>query len=371
VPVSGSDPDSDPRELDARSAAAEQRDSDADQTLSESDRSGSERDQISSDRDQAASDLDQAASDGTRVQGGDSPAYRETRRMRADSTLARHTASKARGTSSGARDLIAEQRDRLASARDLRSAERDERAAALDAEIETLERDRRSDEGDGPTARRVRVRAARERRLASEARAYAALQREAAAEDRAHAAHDRALAAVDRRAYAQELVLAATDEVTGALRRGVGLAALQREMDRTRRSGEQMIFVFVDVDGLKEVNDDDGHAAGDALLRAVARCISDEFRSYDLIVRFGGDEFVCSFSGDAIEEIGRRFQRVGLRLDEAIADATISVGVSQRRPEDTLETLIDRADARMIASRRTWRQPNARHLSRRERAYAR
>ena len=101
-------------------------------------------------------------------------------------------------------------------------------------------------------------------------------------------------------AYAHELATAAIDEMTDALRRGVGLVALQREMDRTRRTREQLIVAFVDVDGLKTVNDRDGHAAGDALLRTVVSLVTEEFRSYDLMLRFGGDEFVCSFSGDGL-----------------------------------------------------------------------
>jgi diguanylate cyclase (GGDEF)-like protein len=338
--------------LEETLAGAEQNGADVDQILSDSDQTGSEHDQISSDRDQAAADIDQAASDGARVQGGDPIAYERTRRMRADSTLERHTASRARGSSSVVRDRIAEQRDRLAVARDLTSAARDQIAADLDAEVERLEREHRAEEGGRLDGRGVKLRAAGERRLAAQSRARAALQRQAAAEDREHASRDRQFAALDRQAYARELATAATDEVTGTLRRGVGLAALQREMDRTRRTGEQLIVAFVDVDGLKAANDDQGHSAGDAPLRTVARLIGDEFRSYDLILRFGGDEFVCSFCGDGLDEIGKRFARVGAHLNEAIPEASISIGVSQRRPGDTIKTLLDRADTTMIATRR-------------------
>jgi diguanylate cyclase (GGDEF)-like protein len=342
-------------ELEQTLSDAAQNSADVDQILSDSDQTVSEHDQVSSDRDQAAADIDQAASDGAHGQLGDSVDYERTRRMRADSTLERHTASRARGTSSLARDRIAEQRDRTAAARDLTSAARDDLAAALDAEIERLEREHREQEGR-LNGRGIELRAARERRLAAQSRARAALQRQAAADDRERAARDRQFAALDRKAYAEELATAATDEVTGALRRGVGLAALQREMGRTRRTGEQLIVAFVDVDGLKAVNDDQGHSAGDALLRTVARLISNEFRSYDLILRFGGDELVCSFSGDGLDQIGKRFQRVAAHLNEAIPGASISVGVGQCRPGDTIETLLDRADATMFATRRECRR---------------
>jgi PleD family two-component response regulator len=84
--------------------------------------------------------------------------------------------------------------------------------------------------------------------------------------------------------------------------------------------------------------------------------VTEEFRSYDLMLRFGGDEFVCSFSGDGLDEIGKRFGRVSVKLGQDAPGASISVGVSQRREGDTVETLLDRADAQMIATRRCHRR---------------
>jgi diguanylate cyclase (GGDEF)-like protein len=70
--------------------------------------------------------------------------------------------------------------------------------------------------------------------------------------------------------------------------RRVGLGAMQREMDRTRRTGERMVIAYVDVDGLKRINDTEGHVAGDELLNHVAHAITHQLRSYDVICRFGG-----------------------------------------------------------------------------------
>jgi diguanylate cyclase (GGDEF)-like protein len=337
-------------------AAAEQTGAGADQGLSDSDQNASEQDQTSSDRDQVAADLDQAASDGQRSDSGLPPDYERTRKMRADSTLERHTTTQVRSTVATLRDRVSERRDGLAAARDIASTTRDQLAATLDEEIERLERKRSPQQNAQSNGGRAHLRAALERRINAESRARAALQRQAAADDRANAARDRQHAALDRIAYAHELEVAATDEMTGALRRGVGLLALQREMGRTRRTGEQLIVAFIDVDGLKSVNDRDGHAAGDALLRTVVELVAEEFRSYDLMLRFGGDEFVCSFSGDGLDEIGKRFTRVSAKLSQAAPGASISVGVSQRRAEDTVETLLNRADAQMIAKRRCHRR---------------
>ena len=137
------------------------------------------------------------------------------------------------------------------------------------------------------------------------------MQREAASHDRELAAEDREQAAHDRSVAAVELAAEGIDDLTGAMLRRVGLGAIQREMDRTQRSGEGLVVAYVDVDGLKAVNDTVGHMAGDALLSSVADSISHDLRSYDVICRFGGDEFVCSLAGQDAAGARDRFQQIG------------------------------------------------------------
>jgi len=87
------------------------------------------------------------------------------------------------------------------------------------------------------------------------------------------------------------------DDLTGTLRRGAGLAALEREIGRARRHGDHLLTVaFIDLDSLKSVNDSSGHAAGDALLCELAGALTRRLRAYDLVVRWGGDEFVVALS---------------------------------------------------------------------------
>ena len=133
--------------------------------------------------------------------------------------------------------------------------------------------------------------------------------------------------------------------------RRVGLAAIQREMDRTQRSGESLVVAYVDVDGLKAVNDTVGHMAGDALLSSVADSISHDLRSYDVICRFGGDEFLCSLTGQDTDGARERFQQIGKRLSNATSGASITVGFAERTPEDTVDALVGRADAALIETR--------------------
>jgi diguanylate cyclase (GGDEF)-like protein len=72
------------------------------------------------------------------------------------------------------------------------------------------------------------------------------------------------------------------------------MAELEREIARATRTRQPLVLAFVDVDHLKEINDVHGHAAGDQVLQAVAETLRTTLRGYDLIFRYGGDEFVCA-----------------------------------------------------------------------------
>jgi diguanylate cyclase (GGDEF)-like protein len=334
-------------EFDQGTSEIEQSVADVDQTHSTSDQESSDRDQVSAEHDQIAADIDQSYSAGPEERADGGSPHERTRRMRVVSARERVSTTHARNISSDGRFEVADSRDRLAEARDIASTARDALAKSLDAEIERMEREQLSAEGTERNGTQRQI----QRSLESRVRAHAALQRTAAAEDRAMAARDRAAAARDRENYALELASLAVDELTGALRRGAGLAAVRREIDRTLRTGEQLTVVFIDVDGLKQINDADGHAAGDALLRTVVRCVIEKFRSYDLIFRLGGDEFVCAISGNRLVDICGRFERIATRLHEGIPGATISIGVTERQAQDTVESMIERADGAMIAGR--------------------
>lgn len=197
----------------------------------------------------------------------------------------------------------------------------------------------------------VRDQAATARDVDADARDRRADAREgassAAAEDRREAAGDRAEAAADRDVARRERDLADLDELTGALRRGVGLAALERELARAARAGAQLVVAYVDVDRLKLVNDAQGHAAGDDLLRHTTAVMRSQLRSYDLLIRMGGDEFVCVLTGITTHEARRRFAAV----DRGLATGSISVGFAERMEDDTADALIQRADDDLLLVR--------------------
>lgn len=151
--------------------------------------------------------------------------------------------------------------------------------------------------------------------------------------------------------------LAITDALTEVYNRR-GLFELgRREIERSRRFNRPLSVIMVDLDKFKDVNDTYGHAAGDQVLRAVARRLSDSLREVDMIGRYGGDEFIILlpetdlYTACAVAE--RIRQRVihpitvgALPFGEIVLHLTASLGVCSLSadPQD-LAGLIDRADA--------------------------
>jgi len=318
--------------------------SDADETSSERDQTGSERDQSASDRDRAIADADQRTSNRDQVAADreraahstpeQSHAYEASRADRVEGTLARVETARARARTGGERLENAASRDESAHVRDLGADARDRAAVQRDLAAARLDRELGLHRSSAETARDH----------AANVRARAAVERARAAVDRESAAADRAAAARDRELLIAALEQAQLDPLTGALGRRLGMVALEREINRSRHGTGGLVLAFVDVDKLKQVNDSQGHAAGDALLRAVVAAIQTHLRSYDPIVRVGGDEFVCAL-GDCTPEHARdRFQEIQATLEETQPGASISVGLALLGPDDTLQQLTERGD---------------------------
>ena len=158
-------------------------------------------------------------------------------------------------------------------------------------------------------------------------------------------------AALERARLEAELQRAHLDALTGAFRREMGRLALRNEIERARRSDGKFVIAFIDVDGLKGVNDRDGHAAGDRILRTLAATMRANLRSYDPIVRFGGDEFICGISSI---DPGEAQHRIGV-IDQSLRNATgvgITAGLASLTSNESLEELTERADAALIEAKR-------------------
>jgi two-component system cell cycle response regulator len=134
----------------------------------------------------------------------------------------------------------------------------------------------------------------------------------------------------------QSLRFAAThDFLTGLMNRSEILAALERELARAAREEKPTTVILCDVDHFKRVNDTLGHAAGDEVLKEVARRLKIDLRPYDIVGRYGGEEFLIILPGCNVEAGARRADGIRhlvgkdrIPTPSGETSATISMGVS-------------------------------------------
>jgi diguanylate cyclase (GGDEF)-like protein len=255
--------------------------------------------------------------------------------QRDGSTADWEASSEARDMISQARDMVAHARDMVAHARDIVADSHDCLALARDKNAEARDR------AEGF----IESRAAADRAAARQDRQRAANDRALAASDRAAATADRAVATAERLAFAM-------DGLTGAYLRVPGFVELEREIARARRTEHPLVLAFVDVDGLKAINDARGHAAGDRMLVELADTLRKQMRHYDLLIRYGGDEFVCVLSGLAMDAASERLASLNQVLGASPEHGSITIGLAELQPDDTPEDLLVRADMALYRKRR-------------------
>jgi diguanylate cyclase (GGDEF)-like protein len=180
---------------------------------------------------------------------------------------------------------------------------------------------------------------------------------------------------------------AGTDAVTGCMNRRAMRRRLREEIDRAARTGGRLACLLIDLDDFKQVNDRHGHPAGDAVLRGVARALMGEFRAFDRVARYGGDEFVvilpnadlpsAALAGErALRRLAAvsSFDRagagvggsigVGAGVGESIGagvgvaasigvGVAASIGAAEWRPSMSPEQLLQACDAALLRSKRT------------------
>ena len=152
--------------------------------------------------------------------------------------------------------------------------------------------------------------------------------------------------------------IAMHDPLTGLPNRRYMESFLSYHMDEYRRFGREFCVLYADVDDFSRVNNTYGHDVGDEVLKNIARSLQQDVRRSDLVARWGGEEFVGVYAISTPSECGiiaERFrslvEHTELVRGDDVVRATISVGMTAIRPDDTVQSLVDRADQAMYRSK--------------------
>jgi len=163
-----------------------------------------------------------------------------------------------------------------------------------------------------------------------------------------------ALALLDAQAAAR------TDALTGCLNHGAMHARLREEISRVTRNPSALSVLLVDLDDFKAVNDSHGHVVGDLVLQRVAHALSEEGRPYDVVARYGGDEFFVIMPGANLGAAVAKAQRLrrlvvetGERLEPLHRAVTVSIGVAEWQEGESGLELLERADRALLEVKRS------------------
>jgi diguanylate cyclase (GGDEF)-like protein len=156
--------------------------------------------------------------------------------------------------------------------------------------------------------------------------------------------------------------LTLTDELTGLHNRRGFFALASQHLRAVARAKRPTSILFADLDGLKRINDQLGHEAGDEAIARFAKVLRSTFRAADIVSRFGGDEFVILVDGSAaaantaLARLTHQLAEVNQsRSPQAPLAASIGVVEIGADNQDDLETVIARADLAMYENKRTRR----------------
>jgi diguanylate cyclase (GGDEF)-like protein len=154
--------------------------------------------------------------------------------------------------------------------------------------------------------------------------------------------------------------LALTDELTGLRNRRGFLVLADQALRMARRTRAKCVLVYIDLDGLKRVNDTRGHAAGDTLIADAARVLARVFRESDVIGRVGGDEFAVFALLDEHDGATVVTQRLQAEVDQFNAEVvptlrvSMSVGIEELpcTSDTPLDLLLSKADRAMYEKKK-------------------
>ena len=149
--------------------------------------------------------------------------------------------------------------------------------------------------------------------------------------------------------------LSITDPLTSAYNRRHFLEVLDKEIERTRRTGQPFSLIMIDLDHFKTVNDRYGHAAGDLVLKSLVEMLKKRLRRTDCLARWGGEEFLILLPYTPVEKAAglaeELRQRVNNMIIPGVGHFSASFGVVGYCPGDTVDSLIQRVDSKLYAAK--------------------
>ena len=145
---------------------------------------------------------------------------------------------------------------------------------------------------------------------------------------------------------------AITDPLTGLQNRTGLWEECERAITASRRLEQPLTLVHIDLDGFKEVNDREGHAEGDRILRLCAERWVGVIRAGDTLARIGGDEFLLLLPGTSIEGVGALMEKL-----HQVSPIEWCFGAAELRPDEDIHICMDRADVELYASKRQRTSP--------------
>ncbi len=154
--------------------------------------------------------------------------------------------------------------------------------------------------------------------------------------------------------------LAALDPLTGVFNRRFGMSRLQEEYSRAIRMSTPLGVMMLDLDHFKSVNDTYGHMVGDRILKLMVTCVRKVLREGDVLIRYGGEEFMAVFPGASLadlRDLGERIRRIIEETTLAVGDQTVHVtasigGASYPEHEvERVESLVQSADAALYTAK--------------------
>ncbi|MVX64765.1 GGDEF domain-containing protein [Clostridium chromiireducens] len=157
---------------------------------------------------------------------------------------------------------------------------------------------------------------------------------------------------------------AAIDTLTGVYNRGMGLALLEAEIKSIRRNKDVFSMCYIDLDGLKHVNDNYGHPEGDELLVITCKLVKEVIRNNDILCRVGGDEFIILFPNMQKEDVDEAMRKITLNIVKENEkklrpyDISFSYGIVQVECDDgkSIDEIIQMADADMYKFKKKYKK---------------